>query len=54
MKIIKNGTLTKQGNLIYCLECKSEEGYVLEPLSQYDIYYCWTCIQKKFKDYEMQ
>ena len=52
MKVIKNGTLTNYGNLIYCLECKSKEGYVLEPLSRYDIYYCRPCIEKKFNEYD--
>jgi hypothetical protein len=48
MKVIKNGTLTRYSNAICCLECKSSEGYVLEPLSQYAIYYCLPCINKKF------
>jgi len=49
MKIIKNGTLAENGKTINCLECGSKEGYVLEPLSQYDIYYCRPCINQSFQ-----
>ena len=52
MKIIKNGTLTKQGNLIYCLNCSTEEGHVLAPADSLDIYYCLPCIQQEFKKHE--
>lgn len=38
MKVIK-------GN---CLQCKQQEILVLEPISKYEIAYCWTCIQCEF------
>jgi len=56
MKVIKNGSLNPQGELVYCRECRSQAGLVLAPASHLTLYYCLPCIEKAFaeaqKDYD--